>query len=139
MSYLLDTHIISLAHKRHLPARLAEWLAANESECFLSAVSIAEMRFGFEVAPESHREFLVARVAEMEREFAEAIEPVDLASLMHWKRVISFLKRERRSISCEDSLLAAQCFSANHTMATNNTAHFKPLEPLGLKVINPMA
>ena len=131
MSYLLDTDIISLVHKKHLPVRLEKWLAANETECFLSSVTIAEMRFGVAVAPESHREILAVRLAETESDFAEAIEPVDLAALMEWKKIFAFLRQERRTISCEDSLLAAQCLAFGHSIATNNTADFKILEPWG--------
>jgi len=29
MSWLIDTNLISLCHKRYLPARLADWLAKN--------------------------------------------------------------------------------------------------------------
>jgi len=138
MSYLVDTDIISLTHQKHLPARLEKWLAVNESDCFISSVSIAEMRFGVEVAPEDHRENLSARLAETEREFAEAIEAVGVESLVEWKRIAAFLKQERRTISCEDSLIAAQCLAADHCLATNNTAHFKLLEPLGLRIVNPL-
>ena len=138
MSYLIDTDIISLAHKRTLPAKLETWLKANQAECFISSVSIAEMRYGVEIAPASHREILAARVAETESQFAEAIEHVTPESLVQWKRVAAFLKQERRTISCEDSLLAAQCLAAGHCMATNNTAHFALLKPLGLDVVNPL-
>lgn len=60
-------------------------------------------------------------------------------SLLEWKRVAAFLKEQRRTISCEDSLIAAQCLAHGHTVVTHNTAHFKILEPLGLKVINPFS
>ena len=136
---ILDTNIVSLAHKKHLPARLEKWLAANETECFISTVSLAEMRFGVAMAPESHREILAVRVAETERDFAETIESVDLAALLEWKKIFAFLKTQRRTISCEDSLLAAQCLAFGHNIATNNTADFKILEPLGLKITNPLA
>ena len=139
MSYLLDTDIISLAHKKHLPARLQTWLAANETECFISSVSIAEMRFGVARAPESHREILAVRVAETESDFAEATEPVDLVALLEWKKIFAFLKTQRRTMSCEDSLLAAQCLAFGHSIATSNTADFRILEPLGLKITNPLA
>jgi predicted nucleic acid-binding protein len=139
MSWLIDTDIISLAHKKHLPARLEKWLKTNEADSFISSVSIAEMRYGVEIAPESHKEILSARVAETESLFSEAIEHVTLESLVQWKRIAAFLKNERRTISCEDSLIAAQCLAAGHGIATNNMAHFKLLEPLGLEVINPLA
>lgn len=138
MSYIVDTDIISLAHKKHLPARLEKWLRTNEADCFISSVSIAEMRYGAQTAPESHRKHLMEQVAETESQFAEAIEPVSLESLVQWKRLAAFLKKQHRTISCEDSLIAAQCLAGGHGIATHNTAHFKLLEPLGLKVVDPL-
>ena len=139
MSYLLDTDIISLSHKKYLPAKLEKWLQANEAESFISTVTLAEMKFGAEIAPASHRAALIADVEKAEFLFSEALEPVSLESLVEWKHVAAFLKKLRRTISCEDSLIAAQCLAHGHTVVTNNTAHFKILEPLGLKVINPLA
>jgi predicted nucleic acid-binding protein len=139
MTYLVDTDIVSLTHKRYLPPKLAQWLSLNETNCFISTVTLAEMRFGAAIAPEGHREALLADIEKTESDFSEAIEPVTLIVLVEWKRISAFLKKERRTISCEDSLLAAQCLAGDHTMATNNLAHFKLLEPLGLKVVNPLA
>ena len=139
MTYLVDTDIISLTHKKYLPPKLEKWLSENESKCFISVVSVAEMRFGADIAPSSHREALMADVEKTERDYAEAVEPVDLAALMEWKKIFAFLKTQRRTISCEDSLLAAQCLAFGHSIATHNTADFKILEPLGLKITNPLA
>ena len=139
MSYLLDSDIISLAHKKYLPAKLERWLRANEADCFISALTIAEMRHGVDLAPESHKAILEKRVLETESQFAEAIEPVSLDCLVQWKRVAAFLKSEKRTISCEDSLLAAQCLATGHVMVTHNTAHFELLAPLGLQVEDPLA
>jgi predicted nucleic acid-binding protein len=139
MSYLIDTDIISLAHKKHIPVELEKWLREHEAECFLSSITIAEMRYGVEIAPESHKEILARRVLETETQFAAAIEHITVESLVEWKRIAAFLKRERRTISCEDSLIAAQGLAFGHTIVTNNTAHFGVLKPLGLKVINPLA
>jgi predicted nucleic acid-binding protein len=138
MSWLIDTNLISLCHKRHLPARLADWLAKNEAECFISAITIAEMRFGVELADESLRDVLAARVDQTESDFAEAIESVDTETLLHWKRVFAFLKSIRRTLPCEDTLLAAQCLAKGHVLATDNTKHFALLRSLGLKTENPL-
>lgn len=138
MSYLLDTDIISLAHKKFLPVSLVRWLAENEADCFISVVTVAEMRHGVENAPASHREELAADVAKTETDYAEAMEAIDLAVLVEWKKIFAHLKRIKRTIACEDALLAAQCLAAGHVLATNNTAHFKLLEPLGLEVVNPL-
>jgi predicted nucleic acid-binding protein len=138
MSYLLDTNLISLCHKKNLPPRFANWLGKHEAECFISSVTIAEMRYGLEIASESHREILDQRVTRTEIDFSEAIEPVDTDCLLEWKRVFAFLKSIKRTLPCEDTLIAAQCLAKNHTLATDNTRHFELLKPLGLKVENPM-
>jgi predicted nucleic acid-binding protein len=139
MSYLIDTNLISRCHKRSVPAKLESWLQENEAECFISAVTIAEMRFGVEKAAASHQGILAQRVAETELDFAEAIEPVDLDCLVQWKRVFDFLKKSKRTVACEDALLAAQCLANGHTLATENTKDFALLKPLGLKTENPLA
>ena len=54
MSYLLDTDIISAFHKKSIPPKMAAWLGKNESDSFISVVSIAEMRHGLASAPDSH-------------------------------------------------------------------------------------
>jgi predicted nucleic acid-binding protein len=138
MSYLLDTDIISLAHKKFLPAKLENWLAKNEADCFISAVTVAEMRYGAEIAPEGQREKLTADVTETETQFAEAIEPVNLDALIEWKRIFAYLKSIKRTLACEDTLIAAQCLAGEYTLSTNNGKHFSLLEPLGLKIVNPL-
>ena len=139
MSYLIDTNIISRCHKKNIPARLESWLRKNEGDCFISAVTIAEMRFGVELADKSHQEILAQRVAETEATFAEAIEPVSLDCLLEWKKIFAFLKKNRRTIACEDALIAAQCLAHQHTLITENVKDFALLKPLGLKVENPLA
>ena len=139
MSWLIDTNLISLCHKRYLSARLADWLAKNEAECFISAVTIAEMRFGIELADAGLRDVLAVPVEQTESDFAEAIEAVDTETLIHWKRVFAFLISIRRTLPCEDTLLAAQCLAKGHVLATDNIKHFAVLKPLGLKTENPLA
>ncbi len=139
MSYLIDTNIISRFHKKSAPGKLRAWLAAHEAECFISTVTIAEMRYGVELAGAAHRPALAEQVARTEKDFAEAIEPVDTDCLLEWKRVFAFLKSLRRTLPCEDTLLAAQCLAKGHTLITENEKHFTVLAPLGLKVKNPLA
>jgi predicted nucleic acid-binding protein len=96
------------------------------------------MRYGVELADTSHQPILSQRVAETEVNFAEAIEPVDTDCLLEWKRVFTFLKSIRRTLPCEDTLLAAQCLAKGHTLITDNAKHFELLRPLGLVVKNPL-
>ena len=138
MSFLIDTNLISLCHKKHLPAKFKAWLRKHEADSFISSVTIAEMRYGVELADATHRPLLSRRVEETERDFAEAIEPVDTHCLVEWKRVFTFLKSIRRTLPCEDTLLAAQCLAKRHVLVTDNAKHFELLRPLGLVVENPL-
>lgn len=96
------------------------------------------MRYGVELADATHQPLLSERVARTEVDFAEAIEPVDTDCLLEWKRVFTFLKTIRRTLSCEDTLLAAQCLAKGHVLVTDNAKHFELLRPLGLVVENPL-
>ncbi len=50
--------------------------------------------------------------------------------------MLAELKARRRTVACEDSLIAATALHFNHTILTSNTAHFAPT---GAMVFNPMA
>lgn len=139
MSFLIDTNLISLCHKKHLPAKFKAWLRKHEADSFISSVTIAEMRYGVELADSSHQSLLRQRIDQTEVDFAEAIVPVDTDCLLEWKRVFTFLKSIRRTLPCEDTLLAAQCLAKGHTLVTDNAKHFELLRPLGLVVENPLA
>ena len=139
MSYLLDTDIVSAFHKKSIPPKLAAWLGRNEGDSFISVVSIAEMRHGLDAAPESHREELARRIEATEERFTESFIPLDVDVLIRWKRLLSELRRVNRTLTCEDSLLAATCLANDFVMATNNLRHFEPARQFGLAVENPLA
>lgn len=40
MSFLIDTNLIALCHKKHLPAKFKAWLRKNEADSFISSVTI---------------------------------------------------------------------------------------------------
>ena len=139
MTYLLDTDVVSAFNKATLSAKLAHWLGQHEQDCFISLVSIAEMRHGLTTAPEAHRPKLAQRMADTEARFTESFLPVDVDVLMRWKGLLTELKSVQRTMTCEDSLIAATCLAGGHMLATNNLRHFEPARPVGLEVVNPLA
>jgi len=139
MNYLLDTDIISAFHKKSIPPKLAAWLGRNEDDSFISVVSIAEMRHGLAAAPESHREELARRIEATEDRFTESFVPLDVDVLIRWKQLLTELKGVNRTLTCEDSLLAATCLANDFVMVTNNLRHFEPARQFGLAVENPLA
>lgn len=136
MSALLDTDLLSLLERRRVPAKLRTWLESYDAPLFVSAVSWAELAYGVSLAPESHRPDLAKWLAGMRRQFASGTEPLSEAVLVRWKQLLADLKARNRTMTCEDSLIAATALARGHAVATRHTRHF---EPAGVAVINPLA
>ena len=61
--------------------------------------------------------------------------PLDEAVLVRWKQLLAELKGRNRTMTCEDSLIAATALHHDHTILTGNTAHFAPAH---VSVLDPM-
>jgi predicted nucleic acid-binding protein len=136
VSILFDTDLLSLLERKRVPARLVTWLEENEEPLFVSVVSFAELQHGVSQAPATHRESLAAWLNETRRRFASATESLTEPVLVRWKELLSELKMKNRTMTCEDSLIAATALFHGHTVATHNTRHF---EPAGVTTIDPLA
>jgi len=136
VSYLIDTDLLSLLERKRVPPKLMAWVKQNEGEIFLSVVSFAELQFGVDRAPVAHRPGLAAWLAETRRALGPATEPLTEAVLIRWKELLADLKTENRTMTCEDSLIAATALFHGHVVATRNRRHF---EPAGVPLVDPLA
>ena len=136
MSYLIDTDLLSLLEREQPPPKLTAWVQRNEAEIFLSVVSLAELQFGLERAPATHQPSLAAWLAEVRRRLAPATEELTEPVLVRWKGLLADLKARNRTMTCEDSLIAATALFHGHTVATRNQRHFEAAQA---PVINPLA
>jgi len=134
MSFLVDTDVLSLLERRSVPARLAAWIRQNEAGIFLSVVSFAELQFGLDHAPATHQPGLRTWLAETRRRFAPATEDLTEPVLVRWKELLAELKHKNRTMTCEDSLIAATALHHGHVVATLNRRHF---EPSGVRLVDP--
>ena len=107
---------------------LRMWRNQNEADSFISSVTIAEMRYGVELADATHQPLLSQRVARTEVDFAVAIEPVDTDCLLEWKRVSTFLKSIHRTLPCED-ISASAPVSAPDARAMGEAGGWHPHGP----------
>jgi len=101
----------------------------------LSVVSFAELQFGLEQAPVTHRASLAAWLAEMRRTLGPATEELTESVLVRWKGLLTDLKARNRTMTCEDSLIAAIALFHGHSIATHNKRHF---EPAGVPLVDPL-
>jgi predicted nucleic acid-binding protein len=136
MSFLVDTDLLSMLERKEIPPKLAAWVQSHEADIFLSIVSLAELQFGLHRAPVTHKVSLAAWLADIRRRLAPAIEELTEPVLVRWKELLADLKVKNRTMTCEDSLIAATALLHGHTIATHNKRHF---EPAGVAVIDPLS
>jgi len=135
MSYLIDTDLLSMLERRNAPIKAIKWVQQHESEIFLSVVSLAELQFGIDHAPQTHKPSLSIWLAETRRKFAPATEELTEPVLVRWKELLLQLREINRTMTCEDSLIAATALYYGHTIVTHNTRHF---QPAGVDVFDPL-
>lgn len=124
-----------MLERRQVAPKLAAWVSANESDLFLSVISFAEIQFGVDQAPATHKTSLATWLANLRRRLAPATEELSEPVLVRWKQLLADLKGKNRTMTCEDSLIAATALYHGHTVATHNTRHF---EPAGVPTFDPL-
>jgi predicted nucleic acid-binding protein len=135
MSFLVDTDVLSMLERKQVPPKLTGWIQNHEAEIFLSVVSFAELRFGLDRAPAKHKPALAAWLADLRQKLAPATEELSEPVLIRWKELIADLKVKNRTMTCEDSLIAATALYHGHIVATHNRRHF---EPAGMQIVDPL-
>jgi hypothetical protein len=65
VSFFIGTDLLSLLEPKQVPPKLAAWVQSHEAETFLSVVSFAELQFGLDQAPATHRASLDAWLADI--------------------------------------------------------------------------
>ena len=74
MSFLIDTDLLSILERKQVPLNLKNWVQDNESQIFLSVVSLAELQFGLKQAPLTHQASLNVWLKNLRQKLAPATE-----------------------------------------------------------------
>jgi toxin FitB len=136
---LLDTNVVSEPLQQSANARVIEWIDAQAIETLhLSAITVAELRYGVAVLPAGKRKDRLA--IRLEREilplFTERVLPFDLAASQAYADLMSTARSGGKAIGKADGLIAAIAASRDLAVATRDTA---PFLAAGLAVIDPWA
>ena len=113
------------------------WVDAQAMETpHLSAITVAELRFGVAGMPEGRRRSIYQD--RLEREvlpaFTGRVLPFDLDASQAYANLMAQARREGKSISAANGYIAATVASRAWMVATRDVA---PFQAAGVKVINP--
>jgi len=134
---LLDTNIISELWKAVPDANVLAWIDAQAVETlYLSAITVAELRFGLAAMPAGKRRAIYQD--RLEREVLPNLRgrvlPFDLDTSQAYAGLMAKAKAAGKAIGKEDGYIAATAFAHGFTVVTRDVSPFKAA---GLNVINP--
>jgi predicted nucleic acid-binding protein len=99
---LLDTNVVSELMKPRPEARVETWLAAQKiDECFLSAITEAELRYGIAILPPGQRRQQLQAAFEgmLEQDFAGRILAFDRAASLAYAAIAADRRHSGQPIS----------------------------------------
>ena len=134
---LLDTNVISEPWKPVPEPRVLAWIDAQAIETlFLSAVTVAELRFGIGAMPSGRRRSVLHERLEQQvfPLFAGRVLSFDLGASQAYAELMVRARSEGRAIGKADGYIAATAASRGYAVASRDVS---PFEAAGVRVLNP--
>lgn len=134
---LLDINVISEPLRKAPEVRVVEWIDAQALETlYLSAITVAELRFGVAALPAGRRrnalrDSLETRVLPL---FAGRVLAFDLAASQAYAELMARVRTVGAAIGAADGYIAATAAANGMRVATRDTA---PFQAAGVSVVNP--
>ncbi len=138
MNYLLDTCVISEYIRRKPNPKIIHWVDnLDESQLFLSVITIGEIKKGIELLPDESKrkqDLTIWLNDGLLKRFSDRIYPVTVEIMLCWGSLVSRLDSTGKTISTLDSLIAATALSQHAILVSRNEDHFRQA---GVEIINP--
>ena len=134
---LTDTNVISELWKAEPNPDVLAWMDAQAVETlYLSAVTVAELRFGVAAMPEGKRRSIYQERLEKEvlPAFTGRVLPFDLAASRAYADLMAGARLTGKAIGKADGYIAATASACGLMVATRDIS---PFEAAGLKWVNP--
>jgi toxin FitB len=134
---LIDTNVISELWKAEPNPGVLAWVDAQTVETlYLSAITVAELRFGLATMSEGKRRTIYQERLENEvlPTFTGRVLPFDLDASEAYADLMARAKAEGKAIGKADGYIAATASACGFMVATRDIS---PFEAAGLKIVNP--
>ena len=137
MAWLLDTNVLSELRRPMPEPRVVAFVAGRPLESlYISAVTLAEIRFGIELVAEPSRraelnDWLVHKVRPM---FANRILPVTEDVMFKWRLLVEEGRKIGHTFSQPDLIIAATAIEYGLTVVTRDRSGY---DKARVSVINP--
>lgn len=134
---LLDTNVISEPMRPQPQVSVAAWLDKQQVETlYLSAITVAELRFGIAILPDDRKKQLLSERLEQTvlPLFARRILDFDVEAAAAYAEVRATARAAGHTVAAADGYIAATAKHRRFSVATRDTA---PFVAAGLNVINP--
>ena len=134
---ILDTNVISESLRPAPETLVLDWVDAQTIETlYLSAITVAELRFGVALLPSGRRKAkLQSRLEDkLLPLFVGRILPFDITVTKTYAELMSQARISGQSIGTADGYIAATATANGMIIATRDA---KPFRTAGLQVINP--
>lgn len=125
--WLLDTNVLSELRKPRPEPRVVRFIAAQPLDrLFVSAVTLAEIRFGIECVGEPARraalhDWLTHRIRPM---FAQRVLAVSEDVMFKWRLLVEEGRKSGHTFSQPDLLIAATALQHDLTVVTRDTGDY---------------
>lgn len=137
MRLLLDTNVLSEVTRPRPDRRVLEWLdGLDEDRCFISVVSIAEIRRGVALMDSGRKRDALAEwlAVDLPQRFDQRVIFVDEPIALAWGDLMALAKRNGRGLASMDGLIGATAIARNLSLATRNTKDF---DGFGIEIVDP--
>ena len=134
---LLDTNILSELKRPNPSYRVVDFMKSCPlDELYVSAVTLAEIRFGIETAQDSTRrseleQWLAVKIRPM---FAGRRLPITEDVMLRWRALVEGGRKSGRTFPQPDLIIAATALDHDLSIVTRNVKDFVGL---GLTILNP--
>ena len=137
--WLLDTNVLSELRRPRPNTRVLHFVSNHSAEQFyVSAATLAEIRFGIEqVEDASKRRLLMQWLEQTVRPlFGERALDIDEEILLRWRFIIEGGRKSGHTFGEPDALIAATALHHGLTVVTRDTREY---ERANVPVLNPWA